>query len=101
MPAYVRLDVFPASVVVGDTTYAPSRAIVTDDTLYVFMDASSGPEEVYSVRMDDFSGRRTTGYKVTTDDGDEVYVNRASGCGCGSRLRGFRPFAGVPEVPTQ
>jgi len=99
VPSFVRLDLFPASATLDSgKIYVPSRVIVTDDSLYVYMDAPGGPAEVYSARMDDFSGRRTTGYTVVTDEGVSVALARAGGCGCGSRLRGFRPFAGVPQV---
>lgn len=99
MASFIRLDLFPASVTVNGTDeYSPARAIVTDDAVHVYMDAQGGPAEVYTARLDDFSGRRTTGYSAVASDGDNVQINRASGCGCGSRLRGFRPFAGVPHV---
>lgn len=100
MPSFIRLDIFPADVVVEGERYSPSRAIVTDDSVYVYMDSAAGPAEVYSARIDDFQGRRTTGYTAVSDSTD-ISINRASGCGCGSRLRGFRPFAGVPQIQSQ
>ena len=101
MASFVRLDLFPASATL-DTgeIYTPARVIVTDDAVHVYMDASGGPAEVYTARLDDFSGRRTTGYTAVSDGGVVVTIARASGCGCGSRLKGFRPFAGVPQVST-
>ncbi len=98
MAGFVRLDLFPAEVMVAGTRYSPSRAIVTDDAIHVYMDATNGPAEVFTARMDDFQGRRTIGYTVITDDGEQISVSRASGCGCGSRLRGFNPFAGTPQI---
>lgn len=99
MASFIRLDLFPATVTVnGQDVYAPARAVVTDDAIHVYMDARDGPAEVYTTRLDDFSGRRTTGFVASASNGDDVQIGRASGCGCGSRLRGFRPFAGVPHV---
>lgn len=98
MPSFIRLDLFPAEVLVSGERYTPSRCIVTDDAVHVYMDATGGPAEVYTARMDDFSGRRTIGYSVTTADGEEIAIARAKGCGCGSRLRGFNPFLGVPQI---
>ena len=98
MANFVRLDLFPASATVGDETYAPARIVVTDDSVHVYVDAPGGPVEAYTARLEDFSGRRTTGYTATIDGGSVVQINRASGCGCGSRLKSFRPFAGVPHV---
>ena len=102
MAAFIRLDMFPATVTVTDSKdgarFEPARAIVTDDAVHVYMDAAGGPKEVYMQRLSDFQGRRTLGYTAIADDGSTVQITRASGCGCGSALRGFRPFAGVPQV---
>lgn len=100
MPEFIRLDLFPATVVVGDTVYSPSRAIVADESVHIYMDSAQGPVEVYTARLDDFSGSRTTGYVVIAADETLVSIGRANGCGCGSRLRGYRPFPGVPLIRT-
>lgn len=101
-PNYVRLDLFPANVSrpVGSTsTLLPTdraRVIVTDRHFYVFLDSSRGPAVEVSGVLFDATGDNRTGYTVTLDD-DSVYsVSRSSNCGCGSRLRGFAPFPGVP-----
>lgn len=99
MPAFIRVDLFPASVIVdGVTAYEPTRAIITDDSVIVYRDSSTGPEVAYSARLDDFSGRANIGYTALTSEGNSVQINRARGCGCGSRLRGFNPFPGVSHV---
>lgn len=98
MAAYLRLDVFPGTAVVNQTTvYTPARVIVTDDSVYVYMDSENGPTSVYSARLADYVGDRQSG-EATSDEGDTVIISRASHCGCGSRLRGFHPFAGVPMM---
>ena len=99
MPNFIRVDIFPANVTVnGVDSYSPSRAIVTDDAIHVYQDAPGGPTEVYTTRLDDFEGRRNIGYTITGANGDTVSLTSASGCGCGSRLRGYHPFVGIPHV---
>ena len=101
-PSYIRLDLFPANVSRPPRTkhdFLPTdraRVIITDRNLYVFMDSSSGPQCVLWGVLFDATGDNRTGYTVTLDD-DTVYsVSRSTNCGCGSRLRGFTPFPGVP-----
>jgi hypothetical protein len=101
-PNYIRLDLFPANVSRppgSDFDKLPTdraRVIITDRDFYVFMDSSSGPECVLSGVLFDATGDNRTGYTVTLED-DTVYsVSRSTNCGCGSRLRGFTPFPGVP-----
>ncbi len=98
-PDFIRFDLFPARVEVGDQIFDPSRTVVTDDSIIVFMDSSSGPVSVYEERLDDFSGNPKVSWIAEVDSGDTVKISRAGGCACGSRLRGFRPFPGVRHVP--
>lgn len=99
MAQFIRLDLFPASVTIGDKQYLRSRAIVTDDSVHIYIDSPTGPEEIYSARLDDYSGNAGVGYTAETSTGDTVLMQYQAGCGCGSRLRGFRPFPGVPQLP--
>lgn len=101
MAEFIRLDLFPATVTVGEQVLTPARAVVTDDAVHVYMDSRNGPEDRYTARLADFDGARNIGYIAETDDGEKVHIQRASGCGCGSRLRGFKPFPGVPIVRTK
>ena len=100
-PTYIRLDLFPANVSVttdGHTTLFTDRArvIITNRDFYVFMDSPSGPACMIAGVIFDASGDNRAGYTVETDDGTVYSVSRSSNCGCGSRLRGFVPFPGVP-----
>jgi hypothetical protein len=98
-PEYIRLDLFPAYVTragaVGPYTDR-ARVIITDRDFYVFLDAPGGPVCDLSGALFDASGTNRTGYTVELEDGTVYAVSRAQNCGCGSILRGFRPFPGVP-----
>jgi len=97
----VRTDVFPAAVSFsfGDNPYAKARAIVTADSLLVLVEGGTAPGVLYEGRLEDltFNGRTAT---VTTEDG-EITIARASGCGCGSRLRSYRPFGRAVRMELQ
>lgn len=98
MPEYIRLDLFPAIVTRADgTVFDPVRAVVTDDSLYVFQDDNPTPRIVLQELLHDFSARSRTAYTVVTDDEQEsITIVKRAGCGCGNKLRGFRPFPGTP-----
>ena len=95
-PAYIRLDLFPAEVQGPNAPSTLTRVIVTDTEYHFFVDTPDGPTSGLSGALYDLEGRNTTGYTITSDDGSRYLVRRSGGCGCGSRLRGFRPFPGVP-----
>lgn len=94
-PVYIRLDLVPADV---DGIQQTVRAIVTDAHFYFFVDTTNGPDALISGALYDLEGRNTIGYTLTVDDEERtVYLfRRGRGCACGSKLRGFRPFPGVP-----
>lgn len=99
-----RLDLFPAHATYAPPTGEPPlptptvlnvRVIFTLDTAYVFRDArqSGYPELIFERR---FADAYITGqtYIAEFDDGAVLSCTRSGGCGCGSRLRGFRPWSG-------
>jgi hypothetical protein len=98
MPEYLRLDMFPATVTRGDGSIIdPVRAVVTEDTLYVFEDANPTPQAVIIAPLYDFESKSRTRYIATTDDEQEqIVIAKRAGCGCGNKLKGFRAFPGVP-----
>jgi len=90
----VRADVFPAvvSFSFAEDKHQRARAILTADEVIVLVESgTSAPSVLYQERLEDvqFLSRQTV--TATTADG-EVTISRGSGCGCGSRLRGYRPF---------
>lgn len=99
--AYINLDLFPAKIFVSLGSFEPKheeyRVIVTDNYFYIIDDQPEGPAAIVSEPLKGFSGTNKTGWTVETDSG-LYFVERALNCGCGSRLRGLHPFAGVPFV---
>lgn len=97
-PSVIRLDLFPACVSRQNQGAYTNRArvIVTDRDFYVFLDAQGGPVCDVSGVLYDTGGDNRAGYTITLDDQSIYTVKRSENCGCGSMLRGFRPFPGVP-----
>jgi len=95
----IRADVFPANVhySFADNPYPKSRVLVTADEIIVLVDGRpSAPNVAYSGRLEDLSGDRRM-LVATTADGT-ITVSRAQGCGCGSRLKSYRPFQRVVRM---
>ena len=88
----IRADVFPATVAFSFAVnpYNRSRAIVTADRVLVLVDGQRTPRVLYDGGLNNVSGDRNQ-MVASTDDG-EVTITRARGCGCGSRLRSFKPY---------
>lgn len=110
----IREDSFPATLVVtaadfetpvhelksrpptpGAASLSITRVIVTGDTVMVLVDDVAGPKVVFQEQIDP-----TTHYKgtihvdsyVVTVTGKKLAWRKDQACGCGSRLRSFRPF---------
>lgn len=98
---YIQLDIFPGELYLDTKEGAPIgdqyRIIVTNNYLYVIEDTINGPQPTIKSPISSFEGTNKIGYTVDTPDG-VYYVKRAQNCGCGSRLRGIHPFAGVPFI---
>jgi len=97
----VWLDLFPAAITTVEGLFHPVheeyRVIVTDTYFYIIDDTLYGPKAIVAEPTVNFEGSNKTGYTVTTPD--QIFlITRAPNCGCGSRIRGLFPFAGVPEV---
>lgn len=100
--AYINLDLFPAKVLVAPVrdfmpVHEEYRVIITDNRLYIIDDRPEGPEVIVSDAFIKFEGDNKVGYTVTTAE-QTWHITRALNCGCGSRLRGLHPFAGVPFI---
>lgn len=108
MPAFT-LDVFPANEVwldifptkIESDAWEPKheeyRVIVTDTYFYIIDDTIDGPKAIVTLPTVAFEGSNKIGYSIITPDA-AFYITRAPNCGCGSRIRGLIPFAGVPQV---
>lgn len=92
---YVLLDLFPCTVQGPEGTIGPEvRVILTDNHLYAFQDAPTGPQIVLKAPHngeEGYTGTITAGFQV-----GDYSITRLTSCGCGSRLRSFFPFIGVP-----
>lgn len=109
MTSAVRLDLFPAELIADPDAPDPAdrrrvypvRVVVTLDEVLVYRDASPRPELVFRDGLVSFSPpvpahRQTKAQRAdpsstwavaTTDSGHALTFQRASGCGCGSRLK--------------
>lgn len=95
----IRLDLFPARIEEnGQYIGEVFRVIATDQHFYILDEGNFGAIAKVAEPYSSIDGTNKTGYTVTT--GRATYsISRAVNCGCGSRLRGIHPFAGVPYVP--
>lgn len=95
---FIRLDLFPTKIVdtfSGKNLGEEFRVIITNDHVYFFIDGGVSPKIFFDAPLVDFSKEVKIGYIVETED--NIYeISRASNCGCGTSLRGFYPFLGVP-----
>lgn len=103
MAEFLRFSLFPLHVVVTDEDgeqtldHHKAKVVITDDEAYVYTDGPNGQIEVsVQDRLLDFSGDAKTGWIATTEDGLTINIERSRACSCGSRLKGFNPFPGVP-----
>jgi hypothetical protein len=110
----IREDTFPATLVVtaadfetpaegltsrpptpGAAYLAITRVIVTHDVVMVLVDDVAGPKVVFQEKIDTsthYKGSIHTDSYVTTVSGKKLAWRKDASCGCGSRLRSFRPF---------
>lgn len=97
----VWLDLFPAKIYDETLEFVPAheeyRVIVTDNRFYVIDDTIDGPKVIISEPLEQFLGSNREGYRIYTEY-RHYLVERAPNCGCGSRIRGLHPFAGVPQA---
>lgn len=95
---FIRLDLFPAKIVNKqsmDILGEEFRVIITNDHMYFFIDGGDHPIIHSDYILSEFEKIPKVGYSVETDS-QSFEITRASNCGCGSGLRGFYPFLGVP-----
>lgn len=101
MPNFLRFNLHPIEVEIknGDELKAihyESRVVVTDEDVFLYVNGNSGPEIGFTDRLEDFSGNAADGWTVQTSTGLTLNMTRSVGCGCGSSLKGYNPFPGIP-----
>lgn len=99
----VALDMFPAlaNLPTGGR-HEPSRVVIANDRVQVWIVRRDGggttePEVAFESDALSVEGNRIAGYNILTPDGNILAV-RAGGCGCGSKLKTFDPFAGATRT---
>lgn len=72
-----------------------TRVVVSQDRVIIAVDDVKGPQVVFSEGIDPskyFRGNSSKDSYVTTLSGKKIAWRKDSACGCGSRLRSWRPF---------
>lgn len=78
----------------------PARVLLSATHLWIFQDSPDGPALHTHAALDDLEGDRRQGFRVTITPSatnphpeyTDLVITRYAHCGCGSRLRSFRPF---------
>lgn len=78
----------------GATYLEVTRVIITEDQIIIAKDADGGPQIVFRETYDTYipSGELTKDSFVVTSSGKMLAFKKDTGCGCGSRLRGWNPY---------
>jgi hypothetical protein len=71
-----------------------TRVILTETEIVVAKDGNSGPVIVFQEAYDQvsLSEKPTEDTRVVTSSGKMLAFKKDTGCGCGSRLRGWNPY---------
>lgn len=77
-----------------------TRVIVTDEMVIVAKDGTEGPQIVFREAYETFipSEKPEEDSFVTTKSGKMLAFKKDRGCGCGSRLRGWNPYATLNSI---
>lgn len=94
-PVVVR-DAFPARVVTPRAIFTTARVVITRDRLLVYVDRGDPvldePYDPARSTVPRYNAPSSVPSTLALLDGTEVIVTRQRGCGCSSRLRGWRPW---------
>lgn len=84
----MRLDMFPAKV----DGYPKARVLVGEKRAQIWVERNGTVEVAAEGEVESFhrATRRGEPSTVTLTDGTVWEIYRATGCGCGSRLKGVR-----------
>lgn len=94
-------ELFPARIVAGGAYLGTGfKVFITDLTLTIWEEGPDKPVLKYEGVYDSIEGTRKDGLSLSIDD-EMYYIVRDDHCGCGSRLRGFHPYPGVPRIPSR
>lgn len=84
----------------GSTYLEITRVIVTDEQVVVAKDGPTGPQIVFQERYETFipSEKPIEDSFVVTESGKMLAFKKDTGCGCGSRLRGWNPYKTLNSI---
>ncbi len=84
----------------GSTYLEITRVIVTDEMVIVAKDSPEGPQIVFREAYETFipSEKATEDSWVVTNSGKMLAFKKDTGCGCGSRLRGWNPYRTLNSI---
>jgi hypothetical protein len=93
----VIFDFFPASLEINDQRLGSDqlRIIVTDRYIIAWNDVH---DRIYTEPITGFTRVTYKEYLITVGD-SIIKVKKTQGCGCGSQLKSFHPFQGIPFAP--
>lgn len=85
----------------AELLFRPARVLFSATHLWIFEDSPDGPRLHTHAALDDIQGTRRQGFRVVLAPSAsnpepspaQMIITRYAHCGCGSRLRSFRPFA--------
>ena len=84
----------------GSTYLEITRVIITDEMVVVAKDSPQGPKIVFREAYETFipsEDPKTDSWVVTTS-GKMIAFKKDTGCGCGSRLRGWNPYKTLNSI---
>lgn len=84
----------------GTTYLEITRVIVTEQHVIVAKDGNDGPQIVFRETYDVYipSEKPTLDSYVVTSSGKMLVFKKDTGCGCGSRLRGWNPYKTLNSI---
>lgn len=84
----------------GSTYLEITRVIVTDEHVVVAKDGEKGPQIVFRETYETFlkAEKSDSDSFVVTSSGKMLAFKKDRGCGCGSRLRGWNPYATLASI---
>jgi len=121
----IREDSFPSTVVMtaedfpvavdalrsrpptaGTAHFPIARVVVSSTDVIIAVDSNTGPKVQFAAKINPGSHVKGSDYVdsyVTTTTGMKIAWRRDTACGCGSRLRTWRPFKnmGSSKDPTE
>ena len=84
----------------GSTYLEITRVIVTDEYVLVAKDGTEGPQIVFQESYQTFipSEKSIEDSFIVTSSGKMLAFKKDTGCGCGSRLRGWNPYKTLNSI---